>query len=289
MTSNKIVYSSDIHGNETQYQKLIDLAKQEQPLAVIVGGDISPKHFKSEEFIQGQRDFLKDKLPELFTPLKKESPQTRILLMMGNDDCASNLDVLEECDIFEVIHGKRIQLTSGLELVGYSYVPISPFGIKDWEKMDLTNIPFLNWLSYTNRLKKYSGFKSNELEWQDFEFNDEMRKTDSIELDLAQELYRTNAGKTIYVIHTPPNKTKLDQTRHVGHVGSFAVRSFIKTAQPYLTLHGHIHETVEVSGSFKSHIGKTLCLTSGNDNTKDELAALVLDINEPEKVRRIIV
>ncbi len=289
MTSDKIVYSSDIHGNETQYQKLVDLARQEQPLAVIVGGDLAPKHFSHEQFIQGQRDFLRDRLPELFALLKKDSPETRIFLMMGNDDCASNLDVLEESDIFEVIHGKRIQLTSGLELVGYSYVPISPFGIKDWEKMDLTNISFLDWVSYINRLKKYAGCKSTLSGWQDFEFTDSMRKTDSIELDLSQELYRSNAEKTIYVIHTPPNKTKLDQTRHVGHVGSFAVRSFIKTTQPYLTLHGHIHETVEVSGSFKDHIGKTLCLTSGNDNTKDELAALVLDINEPEKVRRIII
>ena len=68
MNSNKIVYSSDIHGNEIQYQKLIKLAREENPLAVIIGGDLAPKHFDREHFIQGQRDFLRIRLLDLFVP-----------------------------------------------------------------------------------------------------------------------------------------------------------------------------------------------------------------------------
>ena len=73
------------------------------------------------------------------------------------------------------------------------------------------------------------------------------------------------------------------------HVGSMALRLFIEQYQPYLTLHGHIHETVEMSGNFKHKIGETLCLSSGNHNVGDNLAILVLDINKINETKKIII
>jgi Icc-related predicted phosphoesterase len=41
------------------------------------------------------------------------------------------------------------------------------------------------------------------------------------------------------------------------HVGSIAVQRFIESQQPLLTLHGHIHESSTLSGSWRDLIGRT--------------------------------
>src|SRR3989338_2569091 len=100
----KIVYSSDIHGNEIQYRKLVDYAVSTSADSVIIGGDIAPKGeptsdsiqklkkrgISQEAFIAWQRIFLEEKLPKLFSPLKENS--TQVYMIMGNDDCSVNND-----------------------------------------------------------------------------------------------------------------------------------------------------------------------------------------------------
>ena len=39
----KILYTSDIHGNEVQYSKLIQYAIKISADTIIIGGDIAPK------------------------------------------------------------------------------------------------------------------------------------------------------------------------------------------------------------------------------------------------------
>jgi len=89
------------------------------------------------------------------------------------------------------------------------------------------------------------------------------------------------------VIHTPPDNTNLDQIQGGEHVGSMAVRLFIEQHHPYVTLHGHIHETVDVSGEFKERIGDTISLSSGNHNVGSKVAVLLLDTDHPANVRRL--
>lgn len=261
---------------------------------VIIGGDIAPKHFSTEQFISGQRKFLKDKLLELLTPLKERLPNCKIFLMMGNDDCIVNTDILEENDgkIYHLIHNKRIELTEDFDIVGYSFVPITPFGIKDWEKYDFSKVPKKLEQEYLMRKMtnyRLDGKKSTKEGWKDLILTSGIEKEDSIQKDLSNSLFTENLSKTIYVIHCPPNKTSLDQLTDGSHVGSFAVRQFIEKYQPYLTLHGHIHESVEVSGSFKDKISKTLCMASGNYNVGEQLALLVFDLYNPEDTKRLVI
>jgi Icc-related predicted phosphoesterase len=288
----KILYTSDIHGNEAQYKKLADFAFRISPDSIIIGGDIAPKGFPLEVYIESQREFLESRLPELLHPLKAKLPGCRLFLMMGNDDCAANMDVLEKgSSIYQIIHNKRIRLTKEFDLVGYSYVPITPFAIKDWEKYDFSNTP-QNLQSYYKHRKKVNsnleGLKSTKSGWREFRFDSEIEKTDSIQKDFESQLFQKDADKTVYVIHTPPDKTNLDQAAGGNHVGSMAVRRFIETRQPYLTLHGHIHETVDISGNFKDKIRNTLCLASGNDNAGSAPAVLVFDLYAPQDARRIL-
>lgn len=295
MQPHKIIFTSDLHGNEIQYKKLVEYAIKNFANGVIIGGDIAPKNLPKEEFISSQRTFLKNKLPMLLGPLKAKLPETRIFLMLGNDDCKINEDVLketEESHLYQVIHNRRIKLTDNFEIIGYSYVPITPFGIKDWEKYDFSEVPpelkeeYLERKRTNYRLAAKKSFKEG---WRNFAFTPETERQDSIQKDLMKEKFTANPKQTIYVFHSPPNKTNLDQVAKGVHVGSFSERIFIEEQQPFLTLHGHIHETVDVSGSFKDQIGKTLAMSSGNHNVGEKLAILVFDLDNLKEARREII
>lgn len=302
-----ILYTADLHGNEVQYQKLIRRAIETSVDAVIIGGDLAPKGESTsaqmnaleakglsiDAFIGTQRLFFEEHLPELVRPLKEQSPKTRLFIIMGNDDCAANLDVLNKYnnDLYHLIHGKRMSLTRDFDLVGYSYVPITPFGIKDWEKFDLSKIPSEVRKDYEQRKAtnyQRNGMKSALSGWIPFKFSDTAESEDSIQTDLATKLFTQNPQKTVYVIHTPPNNTNLDQISGRRHVGSFAVRLFVEQCKPYLTLHGHIHETVNVSGSFKDLIRDSLCLSPGNDHQGNDLYVLSFDLYDRTSIRRWI-
>ena len=287
-----VAYTSDVHGNEVQYQKLVNYALKSSVDSVIVGGDIAPKGLPAKDFISVQRTFLQERLPKLFSPFNNSSTQAYI--MMGNDDCAANYDVFErreEDGLYKIIHGKRLKLTNDFDLVGYSGVPITPFFIKDWEKFDLSGgIPLSLAEEYQARKSVnyvMNGTKSSKVGWVPFRFTLEMEKTDSIQKDLSTKLFQESPGQTAYVMHAPPNQTNLDMMWN-GHIGSFAERLFIEQGQPYLTLHGHIHETVAVSGTFKHQIGRTLSFASGNHNVGEDLAVIVFDLYDLRSARRLI-
>ena len=292
MKRHKILYTSDIHGNEIQYSKLIQYAIKISADSIIIGGDIAPKGGAIEDYIEYQRNFLEYRLPDMLQPLKKDLPNSNLFLMMGNDDCAANMDVLEKSKLFKVIHNKRIKLTEDFEIVGYSFVPITPFGIKDWEKYDLSRVPVTLKKKYDRRkLTNYrlNGIKSIKTRWNIFQFDSGMEVQDSIQKDLSSKIFGKNPRETVYIIHSPPDNSDLDMVSNRNHVGSMAVRLFIEEKQPYLTLHGHIHETVDVSGAFKYNIKNTLCLTSGNHNIGEQLAVLVFDLYNLQDIRRIII
>lgn len=136
------VFTADIHGIERQYQKLVDFTVARKARSLIIGGDIAPRGRNPEYLMYEQRGFISEKLPGILQMLQKKSPDCRVYLIMGNDDCACNMDVLEvNEELFHVIHGRRLKLTMDFEIVGYSHVPITPFTVKDWEKFDLSEVP----------------------------------------------------------------------------------------------------------------------------------------------------
>jgi len=302
-----VVYTADVHGNETQYSKLVDYAIKIRANSVIIGGDIAPKSnstiadtnkkrpvVSKANLIDIQRFFLEERLPHFLRPLKEQSPKTKVFLMMGNDDCSSNLDVLarHDGDLYNVIHGKRFPLSRHVDVVGYSCVPITPFGIKDWEKFDLSDVPSKLRAAYSHRKEtnyRLTGWKSTESGLVPFKFSDDVETKDSVQRDLSTGVFAETGQRTIYVMHTPPNDTNLDQIENHRHVGSFAVKLFIEKMQPYMTLHGHIHETVGVSGKFGERIGSSLCFSPGNDNLGKDLALLVFDAHDLRSVERRII
>jgi Icc-related predicted phosphoesterase len=286
MISKKVVYTADFHGNVVKYKKLVDYAIRNSADFVIIGGDLTPKRVALEMLLETQRKFIEKTLPELVAPLKKERPKSRLFLMMGNDDAAANMDVLQKNNnnLYEIIHDKRIQLTDKIDIIGYSFVPITPFGIKDWEKFDTEKMP--------DGKVSFAGIKSTKKGWYPFVFTEGYAAKDSIKKDLENERFRKNANNTIYVMHAPPYNTNLDKMWiskdfEIISVGSTAVRDFIEELHPFLTLHGHIHETVDVTDEFNNRIGKTLSMAPGNYDTGKTLALIEFELEKPEYAKRI--
>ena len=68
------------------------------------------------------------------------------------------------------------------------------------------------------------------------------------------------------------------------HVGSIAVRRFIEERQPLVTLHGHIHESTRLTGSWRDTIGRTHLFSAAHD--EPELSLVRIDLDCPEEATR---
>ncbi|MCI0474063.1 MAG: hypothetical protein L0Y76_10825, partial [Ignavibacteria bacterium] len=68
----------------------------------------------------------------------------------------------------------------------------------------------------------------------------------------------------------------IDYVKPDEHVGSIAIRRFIENNNPLLTLHGHIHESTQITGEWKEYIGKTLCINGST--TGNRLALVRIDV-----------
>lgn len=118
-------------------------------------------------------------------------------------------------------------------------------------------------------------------------FDNESEQLDSIQRDLERDVFGISPAETIYVMHCPPWGTSLDKTTAGLHVGSFAELLFIQQHQPFMTLHGHIHECVEQSGEFTEVIGNTVSMAVGNDHLSQTLHMLEIDPGVPMSAQRV--
>jgi Icc-related predicted phosphoesterase len=70
-------------------------------------------------------------------------------------------------------------------------------------------------------------------------------------------------------------------------VGSLAIRKFIESRQPLITLHGHIHESPTLTGSWRDRIGRTWMFSAAHDG--HELALVRFDPRAPERASRELI
>ena len=255
--SYKILYTADLHGNKEFYKRLIEKAKENIIRAVVIGGDLCPRRTGTlEQSINYQKEFLENFFISQLSTIKKD-----VFFIMGNDDFRINEPILknnEKNNNIKYIHKKRFDLFSK-NIVGYSFVNPTPFKLKDWEKFE-------------------DGKQEKQNQFFDYEIRTVKKEEGTIKEDLSNLIKLSNPKKTIYVIHTPPFNTKLDIISDGTHVGSKALREFIEKQQPYLTLHGHIHESPKMSGSFIDKIDKTICINVGSSYPKMKLNCVVIDI-----------
>ena len=276
---------SDLHGHTDKYIKLFDAIKKKKPKILFIAGDISNQVKRySESTVQNfYRDYLQKQFQDLKDHLKHEHPE--VFIIMGNDDPKAEESALlegEEKGLWHYAHLKSFAY-NGYQIYGYAFSPPSPFRLKDWEKYDVSRYVDPGCISPED------GFRT-----VDIPFNG--NKYSTIENDLKELVGNADVTKSVFLFHTPPYKTKLDRAAldnkivdHAPvdvHVGSIAVKKFIEKKQPYLTLHGHIHESTRITGSWKDNIGRTTCFNAAHDGK--ELSIIEFDLNDLSTAERIL-
>ena len=132
-------FVSDLHGSLDRYNKLFVAIDDERPRAVFLGGDLLPHrwadglsggNFVDEVLVPGF-----GKLPE---KLAAEAP--RVFVILGNDDDRVSEQTFiegEDAGLWSYVHERWGSLDS-YPVVGYAYVPPTPFLLKDWERYDVS-------------------------------------------------------------------------------------------------------------------------------------------------------
>jgi Icc-related predicted phosphoesterase len=269
----KFIFATDIHGNDRAFRHIFNFAEKMGVDAVVFGGDILPFPLSINTITADQRDFITYVLRPMIDDFKHRN-SAEIFLMLGNDDasgCAEELELLQQDGLAKYIH-MRIHDFGDFYIYGYSFVPLTPFGIKDWDKFDTHE--------QEPPVTYYPPFFTQEVGVRQVDLEKDILSRGTIENDFAKIASETDPSKTVYVTHSPPCNTALDIVYSGEHVGSRAIRRFIEDAQPTLTLHGHIHESPVRSGKIFNRIGNTMSINPGASCRKQNV--IVLDTEDIE-------
>jgi Icc-related predicted phosphoesterase len=284
----KLLYTSDLHGEISLYQDLSALANSSSAEIIALGGDLLPSFPPSkryEDMIPNQKLFVNQFLIPFFQKILNTTSVRQIFLIPGNWDGGYPYLFKELIEGIIDLSQKNYRLKNGYELIGYPFVPPTPFRPKDYEKMD---DPEALWPPQKNPSYIRVSKQSDRLLPIDPDVY--LREQGTIREDLTRLKKPINYKKAIYIMHSPPSGTKLDLTQGGKSAGSRSIKTFIEGNQPLLTLHGHIHESPEISGSYIDRIGKTLSINpgqsawSGRDSVK--LHAVTFELEKIEETLR---
>jgi Icc-related predicted phosphoesterase len=273
-------FVSDLHGDVERYEKLFQAIESRRPGGVFLGGDLLPPWSMSHSVgaaapVVFVNDFLARSFSGLENRLRDEYPE--VFVILGNDDPrfeeATFLNVAEK-GLWSYVH-QRNRPFQDYHVMGYAYVPPTPFPLKDWERYDVSR--------YVE-----PGSVSPEEGWRTMAVAENEERYATIREDLENLVGSKSLERTVCLFHSPPYKTHLDrapldgkQIDHVPldvHVGSIAIRRFIEARQPLVTLHGHVHQSARLTGSWKDRIGQTHLFTAAHDGP--ELALVSFDLED---------
>jgi len=279
------LFCSDLHGSVHRYGELFRVIREEEPDAIFLGGDLLPgaiqifsSNFPHEDFVNGflTKEFicLRDN-PEISYP--------EIFLILGNDDGRSEEAAILDAagrGLWHYAHNRKISLGS-FQVYGYSFVPPSPFRLKDWEKFDVSRYVDPGCISPEDGI--------HTVAVSDYEM-----RYGTIRDDLEALAGEDDLSRAIMLFHAPPYSTNLDRAALDGrmidhapldvHVGSIAIQRFIAKKQPLITLHGHIHESSRITGNWMDREGRTFMFNAAHDGP--ELALIRFDPDNPESASR---
>jgi Icc-related predicted phosphoesterase len=312
-TLTRILFATDMHGSEGTWRKFLNASAMLKVNVAICGGDLTGKmivpivegkdgkytyyHLKNTYTIdsRGLEKALKDirgigyypyvtnesqyeemtkssqKVDEVFQEVmmstikswldlipQKIPSETRVVVCPGNDDRFAVDDIISNHKNVINGEGKVIEIDDSHEMVSCGWVNPSPWKTTREEEED----------KLEERLEKY----------------------------ISQV---KNVESAIFNFHAPPYETKLDEAPLLDKelnpiiqggrvvmvpVGSKAVRKMIEKYQPFLGLHGHIHEA---SGSMK--IGRTSCVNPGSEYAEGIIRAFLIEFKGDQitKLQRI--
>jgi Icc-related predicted phosphoesterase len=280
------LFASDLHGRTARYERLLEAIERERPAAVFLGGDLLPPLLGGSPLAEMDADgfllnWLAPRLDRLRRTLGPVYP--KLFAIPGNDDPRAFEDQMRQLDSAELwvyLQERRAELADHV-VFGYAYVPPSPFLLKDWERYDVSR--FVD-----------PGCISPEEGRRSVPIAPRVARFSTIKQDLERLLGSEPLDRAVLLLHTPPHDTLIDRAaldgkavEHVPldvHVGSIAVRRAIEARAPKLTLHGHVHESTRLTGSWRDRIGPTEVLSAAHDGP--ELALVRFRLEDPTSATR---
>ena len=275
------LFVSDLHGKDERFRRLFEEIGRARPAAVFIGGDIMPHHYlpdAPEDFLERRflgglarlRDDLGSSFPTVFT-------------ILGNDDgrwVEEPLLDAGERGLLVYAHGRAIPF-GRWTVYGYSFVPPTPFRLKDWERYDVSR-------------HLEPGCVSPEEGVRSVPVSEDEARYSTIREDLETLAGSADMERAVFLFHAPPYDTVLDRAALDGmevdhvpldvHIGSIAVRRFIEERRPYLTLHGHVHESTRLTGEWRATVGRTTAFSAAHDGP--ELCVVRFDMEDPAGAAR---
>jgi len=271
----KMLYTTDLHGTPWKYQALVDQARFFQVDIVANGGDMLPK---SGDLFQQDR-FMHEELSDHFQQLADLGIAS--LCCLGNDDLRIWDQAFDHlcCDYPDVYNLAQRQVTlAGFSFVGMNWISDTPFGLKDRCRMDTEDFEFPYQIG-PPVLSTDQGWKELP-NWFAY-----ARGLPTLAQELAGLPVPEDGTRAVYLIHMPPDQLNLDVCLGGDAVGSQAVNRFLQETQPHLALHGHIHESPDVTGCWYANLGETLCIQPGQ---KRGFTFVVIDLNTLDTARHIV-
>jgi len=259
-------FVSDLHGNRQRYDMLFDGIEKEKPAAVFMGGDLFPSGLGGILGVNDYADFLDGFMAPGFRRLRRKLSKNypAVFLILGNDDVRieeERVRAYERESLWNYVHNRSLQW-GGYHVYGYSCVPPTPFLLKDWERYDVS--AYLDPLCIAPEEGCFS-----------VEVQKGILRHETILNDLEKLTADRDLSRAIILFHAPPYGCGLDRAALDGkmvdhvqldvHIGSIAVRRFIEARRPFLTLHGHVHESARITGIWKEYIGSTLAISGAHD------------------------
>ncbi|MCS7113829.1 MAG: metallophosphoesterase [Nitrososphaerota archaeon] len=305
----RILFATDMHGSEGTWRKFLNASAMLKVNVAICGGDLTGKmivpivkgkdgkytyyHLKKTHTIDSSEleKAIKDvkgigyypyvtneseyeelcknpeKVDEVFQKVmlstleewfnlipKKLPSETRVVVCPGNDDRLVVDKIINQHKHVINGEGKVIEIDDTHEMVSCGWVNPTPWKTAREEEED----------KLEERLERY----------------------------ISQ---LKNVESAIFNFHAPPYQSKIDEAPLLDEnlnpviqggnvvmvpVGSKAVRKMIEKHQPFLGLHGHIHES---SGSLK--IGRTYCVNPGSEYAEGILRAFLIEFKGNKIIR----
>lgn len=270
-------FVSDLHGNKHKYELLVREIARNKPPFLFLGGDLLPLvRVSDKRYNNTENPFIREFMIPLFQKLQKQlgCNYPEVYLISGNDDYKADMPGFKlgaEKELWKFLNSEKVKF-GPYNIYGYSYVPPTPFRIKDWEKYDI------DFTISPGCLKPEDGFKSVPLQPGD---------NNIIKDDLEALVGNDQLDKAIFIMHSPPFASLLDQISGNISIGSKAIAQFIEDKQPYITLHGHVHETSTISGNWRQVFNRTHSFSAAFEG--EGLCIVIFQIDNPAMAERKII
>jgi hypothetical protein len=235
---------------------------------------VKPSFFKQDVFIKNFLDYYFAKF---------EKKKIFYLCFPGNDDLIVFDDLFEKvCRKYYYIRNiaqRRFEY-NGYEFIGMNWVTDTPFGLKDRCRKDTEDFIFPKTLG-SPVISTPKGLKTID-DWFGY-----AESLPTIEEELSNLIKPKNPKNTIYVFHMPPSNSGLDVCSDGKGVGSKAISEFLsKTQHPMISLHGHIHESPNISGVWEKKIGNTTAIQPGQSHYyEDYVVYIIIDLENMKFTR----